>query len=133
VWAKAPNGAIDAGGHLQLTSRELLKIGTLVLNGGRYQAKQIVSRSWVQRSTSPLTPVYERRYKYGYLWWVDEVATSPGGKPVRVVFAWGNGGTYLFIVPERSLVVVFTGKNYNSSLGLLPQKWVPSVILPALQ
>ncbi|WP_268978051.1 hypothetical protein [Undibacterium umbellatum] len=35
-------------------------------------------------------------------------------------FAWGNGGQYIFIIPELELVVVFTGETYNSDKSELP-------------
>ena len=38
-----------------------------MLNGGRYQGRQLISENWIQEAThaSELAPYY------GYLWWVD--------------------------------------------------------------
>lgn len=41
-------------------------------------------------------------YPYGYFWWN---VTYQG---VDVDFAWGHGGQYVFVVPERNLVVATT-------------------------
>jgi CubicO group peptidase (beta-lactamase class C family) len=131
VWARAPNGAIDAGGHLKLTARDLLAVGRLILSQGKVGLKRVVSAEWVKESTAIQTAVYERRQKYGYLWWIDDLNIGKTQQTARVIYAWGNGGTYLFVVPEHDLVVVFTGRNFNSRIGLLPQTWMRDYILPA--
>jgi CubicO group peptidase (beta-lactamase class C family) len=133
VWARAPNGAIDAGGHLKLTARDLLAVGRLILAKGEVGQKTVVSAAWVEESTAIQTPVYERRQKYGYLWWIDDLEIGKTQQKARVTYAWGNGGTYVFVVPEHDLVVVFTGRNFNSRIGLLPQTWMRDYILPALR
>ena len=42
----------------------------------------------------------------------------------ELIFAWGNGGQYLFISPKHQLIFVFTGTNFNSREMLKPQRKV---------
>jgi CubicO group peptidase (beta-lactamase class C family) len=43
-----------------------------------------------------------RDRKYGYLWWVYDIADH------ETCFAWGYGGQYIFVVPDMDLVIVTT-------------------------
>src|SRR5438445_126660 len=44
-WWKYPNGTVQTGGGLSLQPRDMAKIGALMLHGGRWQGKQIVSEA----------------------------------------------------------------------------------------
>ena len=86
--------------------------------GGRWHGKQIVSATWVKRSTSPL---YELRgIQYDYLWWSVELPYRD--RRVRAFFAGGNGGQVVMGIPELDLVVSFYGDNYNDPVLYLPQR-----------
>src|SRR5208282_3831504 len=52
-WVYSPLNVPQTGGGLRLTSRDLLKIAQLYLNGGEWQGKRIVSATWVRGSTEP--------------------------------------------------------------------------------
>jgi CubicO group peptidase (beta-lactamase class C family) len=52
---------------------------------------------------------------------------------VESYFTSGNGGNFIFVVPALDLVVVFTGSNYNSSLGDQPFTILSDRVLPAVQ
>jgi CubicO group peptidase (beta-lactamase class C family) len=51
-----PNGLIQTGGGLYLRPRDMGKIGYLLLNGGRWQGKPIVSETWLRESTKQQAP-----------------------------------------------------------------------------
>jgi hypothetical protein len=50
----------------------MAKIGQLVLAGGRWNNRQIVSREWIDTSTAPKIKATEDEL-YGYLWWLGRV------------------------------------------------------------
>ena len=103
-WKRSPLGIVDTEGGLFLKNSDLAKIGYLYLNGGRWDAQQIVSREWVQQSVSPLTDA-EQDYKYGFKWWLLPRTDRQG-------FVWmarGFGGQRLMVFPEEQMIAVFTG------------------------
>ena len=103
-------GDTDAGGGLRMRPRDMAKIGQLVLAGGRWNGRQIVSKAWIDIS---LTPRIEAtgRYFYGYLWWLGRSLID--GREVRWAAALGRGGQSIHIVPELDLVVVVTAGYYQ--------------------
>ncbi len=130
VWATTPEGGTDTGGHLELTARDFHQIGVLIANGGTYGERRILDQQWLREMIGVQTDVYERRSRYGYLWWIDEQAL--GDKTVRYVYAHGNGGNFVFVVPEFGLVASFTGTNFGSRLQFQPLEIFLSTLLPAL-
>ena len=106
----------------------MAKIGQLMLDGGRWQEQQIVSQPWVERSTSPLQ--FTDQDGYGYQWWTAEMSVN--GTAIRVHSARGNGGQYIFIVPELSAVVVFTAGNYYPLNQSAPFRYLAQAVLPSM-
>ncbi|MDM0039031.1 serine hydrolase [Variovorax sp. J22G21] len=130
-WSRFDNGRqTDTGGHLFLRPQDMLRIGQLVLQGGVWNGRQLVSRAWIEQSTREHTRIDNRR-PYGYLWWPQPAPYR--GRQVRAILADGNGGQYIFVVPELELVAVFTGGNYNSRKAQRPFEIMSKYILPAVQ
>jgi len=86
-WKETPDGEMDTEGGLYLKAEDLAKIGSLLLNNGKWNDKQIVSESWVTTSTSPVVNAVnpESKTGYGYQWWIPEHAHGKS-----TIFA-GNG------------------------------------------
>ncbi len=120
----------DTGGHLALCPRDLATIGQLVLQGGMWNGNQLVSRSWIKEATSEHTLIEKSNKSYGYLWWRESVPYL--GRQLAVIYASGNAGQLVFIVPELDLVSVFTGGNYNSPKAALPFQLYRSYVLPSV-
>src|SRR5476649_757229 len=107
---KRYKGNTDAGGGLRLKPRDIVKIGQLVLNGGNWNGRQIVSKAWIDASTTAHTKA-SAKYDYGYLWWLGR---SPHNeREVRVLAALGRGGQSIRIVPALDLVVAVTAGYYQ--------------------
>ena len=103
-------GDSDAGGGLRLRPRDMAKIGQLVLAGGRWNDRQIVSKAWIEASTA--TKLKANDYQsYGYLWWLGRSRLN--GRMVPWMGALGRGGQSIRIVPELDLVVAVTAGYYQ--------------------
>ena len=102
-------GDTDAGGGLRLRPRDMVKIGQLVLAGGRWNDRQVVSKAWIEASTAP--KIKHTEGSYGYLWWLGRSRLND--REVQVIGAFGRGGQYIRIVPELDLVVAVTAGYYQ--------------------
>jgi CubicO group peptidase (beta-lactamase class C family) len=118
------------GGGIRLTSRDFLKIAQMMMDGGRWNGKQIVSASWAKKSTSPLTSIGGSMY--AFLWWLADYPYN--GRTLRAFFAAGNGGQISLAIPELDLAIAFTGENYSDAGGRIPQRdYVPQDNLPSVK
>ncbi|MGL4291580.1 MAG: serine hydrolase domain-containing protein [Phreatobacter sp.] len=103
-------GDTDAGGGLRMRPRDMAKIGQLVLAGGRWYDRQLVSRAWIDTSTAPKIKA-TGALDYGYLWWLGHSLLN--GREVHWTGALGRGGQSIRIVPGLDLVVVVTAGYYQ--------------------
>jgi CubicO group peptidase (beta-lactamase class C family) len=108
-WSRV-RGDSDAGGGLRLRPRDMAKIGQLVLAGGRWKDRQIVSKAWIDASMTPRLGATSLFF-YGYLWWLGRSLLN--GREVHWAAALGRGGQSIRIVPELDLVVVVTAGYYQ--------------------
>jgi len=111
-WRRV-KGDTDAGGGLRLRPRDMAKIGQLVLAGGRWNGRQIVSKEWIEKSTTPKIKAVADGFDglYGYLWWLARYRIN--GREVDCIAAQGRGGQYVRIVPSLDLVVAVTAGYYE--------------------
>jgi CubicO group peptidase (beta-lactamase class C family) len=125
-----PAGQAYMGGGARFRPRDFMKFGQLMIDGGRWNGKQIVSADWAKTSAATHTHIGDR--EYGYLWWIAQYPYK--GRTVRAFFAGGNGGQVVIAIPELDLVIAFYGGNYSDAVSLIPQReLVPQFILPAVQ
>ena len=99
-------------GGLRLRPRDMAKIGQLVLNGGAWNGRQIVSAGWIRESTEPRFNGWPP-YRYGYQWVLGSSTVNGGDVPW--IAGWGYGGQRLLIAPSLDLVVAITAGLYNST------------------
>lgn len=129
-WATFDRGAgTDTGGHLEITPRELLRVGQLVLEGGRWQGRAVLHADAVRTATTARSEM--RGQAYGLGWWLGEVHTADG-RTLRLWETKGNGGQHLFILPDLELVVAFTGGAYNHPDAAAPYAVMAQGVLPAI-
>jgi CubicO group peptidase (beta-lactamase class C family) len=120
-WTSGGDGEPHAASGLRLLPRDMLKVGQIVLAGGKWNGKQIVPAEWVTRALSPVVTI-DRNRRYGYHWYIDAVAQPP-----RWVGGFGWGGQRLFAFPALDLVVALNCGNYRKSGG--DQERVNTVVL----
>jgi CubicO group peptidase (beta-lactamase class C family) len=129
-WQFSPLGLAMTGGGLRLTGRDLLALGQLYAQGGRWKGVPVVSEAWVQRSTQAQVRIDDDT-EYGYLWWLKSFRA--GGRSFPAAFMSGNGGNKVLLLPTLNAVVVITSNNYNTK-GMHEQveRLLVDHILPAL-
>jgi CubicO group peptidase (beta-lactamase class C family) len=122
-WQRYPNQVVQTGGGLSLRPRDMAKIGLLVLNGGRWRGKQIVSEAWIRESIRQQAP----DLAYGYQWWL--LGDPP--QPAAAYGALGRGGQLIIIIPALDMVAVLTGWNDGPLFGGPAYDMLKRYILPA--
>jgi CubicO group peptidase (beta-lactamase class C family) len=105
---------------------DFAKFGVLFLNGGNWQGEQVISKAWVDESTSPLFPpnysdYYSDWYRllpgeghYKYMWY--SLVREEG---VYDFAAEGDKGQLIYVSPLKNLVIVRNGIQY----GLESEEW----------
>lgn len=98
--------------HMHLSTRDMARIGYLMLREGNWAGRQVIPRDWARQIVSVVTPVSRmnpeplRRgpFGYGYMWWVWD------GEQAQGAFAGaytGRGayGQYITVLPALDMVV----------------------------
>jgi CubicO group peptidase (beta-lactamase class C family) len=98
--------------HMNLSTRDMARIGYLMLRHGNWAGRQVVPRDWVRETTRPVTrvsqmnPVHRRDgpFGYGYLWWIWDEQFSTG--PYAGAYSGlGAVGQHITVLPALDLVV----------------------------
>ena len=130
TWPLNPLGQAFTGGGLPLSSRELLRLGELYLDGGTWNGKRVVSEGWVRVSTQAHVRVDDET-DYGYLWWLRRMRTESG--TAAGYFMQGNGGNKVVVLPDHNAVVVITAENFGPLRDkALDDRLLTEHLLPAL-
>lgn len=127
-WAVSPQGRPWIGGGARMTSRDMARIGQMMLDRGTWNGRRIVSEAWLETSTARQGDM-NNGVDYGYAWQRGEALL--GMRLVPAYWASGNGGQYIIVLPEDDMVVVFTGGNYDDPLSDRPFRILVQDILPA--
>jgi CubicO group peptidase (beta-lactamase class C family) len=103
--------------HMHFSTRDMARLGYLMLRDGNWAGQQLVPRDWIRESTRAVTTVGEmnpvrRRegpFGYGYLWWVWDGPQATG--PFKGAYTGlGAIGQHITIVPALDLVVAHKTK-----------------------
>ena len=112
TWRRSSTGEVQSGGQLTISDGALLRLGRMVLDGGRWNGQQVLPDSWIRTMLTPRHQVGEAAH-YGYLWWA-----MPLRSPRGLEGAWlmkGNGGNLVAILRDYDAVLVVQSRNYNKS------------------
>lgn len=103
--------------HMNFSTRDMARLGYLMLREGNWDGRQLVPRDWVKKIVSLVTPMHEinppswREYGkgslwgYGYMWWVWDDHHREG--PFAGAFtARGAIGQFITVLPVLDMVVV---------------------------
>jgi len=117
-------------------SRDMLKWGTLIMNKGKLNGKQLIPAAFIAKATSRVAEpnvnwvpddAEVSGLSYGYLMWRADMKV--GDKLYDNIFVWGGGGQYIMTIEELDLVIVFTAHGRDDiTLALVPQRVLPAFI-----
>lgn len=105
-WKKMKDGYYDGCGLLsiRLRSVDMLKLGNLVLNKGKYHNRQIVPSKWIAAIINPevtyQTPWGLDDSLYGLCWYHADYQGT------KIVYALGWGGQFMFVIPSLKAVIM---------------------------
>jgi CubicO group peptidase (beta-lactamase class C family) len=113
-WQYTPQKVANTAGGLRMSALDFAKYGQLYKNGGEWNGRQIVPRSWVEKTLSKRV----RRGPgddefYGSLFWYGLLRNR--GKQHELFMATGNGGNKIYVFKDQPLVVVITATAYGTS------------------
>lgn len=108
AWKESPQGYNMGCTGIDMYADDIMKIGELMLCGGVFEGKRIVSEEWIKEMLKPqvLTPsMYDEKrvlpkYAYGHNMWICKDG---------IAYCDGTDGQYLIIVPQKNMVIVTTG------------------------
>lgn len=120
---KVNSGSGNAGGHVQISAREMVRFGHLYLNEGTWNGQQLLSKSFVRQASQVQVPAklpegfppskIAGSGCYGFNWWVNGIRPSGNrhwpGAPARTFAAVGYNNNFCIVIPEWQMVVVRLG------------------------
>ncbi len=97
------------GYHFFLSGRDMARLGLCMVNGGKWNGKEVVPAAWVKESTQIHVPgskiAGDHSEGYGYLWWIP-TESRKGPEWVGSYAAQGNYGQFIIGLPALDMVVV---------------------------
>ena len=105
-FTEKPNPSITnhPGFNINLTARDMARIGQLYINYGKWDTKQIISKDWVVQTATRHSDE-RKNFGWGYMWGVmDEKSKALDN--YEAYGAFGNGTQAMIVVPEADLVFI---------------------------
>ncbi len=128
-WQTHISGLPQAGSRASLTSRDMLKLGFIVANNGKWQGQPFISADYLAKATTGIVKPTEdwmpKDYQYGYFWYHTPVNIND--KSYDVSFAWGGGGQRIIVVKALNLVIAITGHDRDDTI----MNKISEVVIPA--
>ena len=116
---------------LQMTARNLAKIGLLHARGGRWEGRQLLAEHWVDSVGAIHVggDPFGAGAGYGYGWWIVPL------RGYSAIYAEGHGGQWVAVVPDLDLVAVLTanpdvpaGQNVDAYFQVMSRYVMPAVL-----
>ena len=130
-------GLPESGWRVSLTSRDMVKLGQLAMNKGKWNNEQLIPETYITKATNRIVRHGDdenfdddgniTNTGYGYFWWQADMKV--GNKNYFSTSARGGGGQYIFLIEELDLIVVFTAHDSDSNfLQLTAERILPAFL-----
>ncbi|GAB5526983.1 MAG: serine hydrolase domain-containing protein [Roseivirga sp.] len=134
-WYTNAANQTGAAGNLYITALDFAKLGQLVLNEGQWNGNQLIDADYMQELLGhkkfDLSGYFPFADSYGFLWYKS--TRTYAGKKLDYLFASGNGGNHLIVVPSEKLVIVLTSSAYGPGYGQGRSYTIMTKLLNALE
>lgn len=115
-WYTNASNQTGAAGNLYISALDFAKLGLLVANKGKWGDALVADPSYMNRllrENSPAIGKYNPLADgYGMLWYRSK--RKFGTREVDYLWASGNGGNHLVVVPAENMVVALTSGGYGN-------------------
>ncbi len=127
AWQDDVSGLPKAAAGSSMRSRDMLKWGMLMMNGGRWNGEQLIPEAFVEKATQRLH-TNRQGSSYGFFWWRHDMEV--GGKKHDCISGRGAGGQFLLLLPELKLIAVVTAHNkgMGDMLKVFPERVVAALV-----
>jgi CubicO group peptidase (beta-lactamase class C family) len=120
------SGTLDAG--INISARQLARLGHLYLNSGNWNGQQLLTSSWISEATQnhvnanfqipgSARAFIDGRGIYGYHWWMNGIKNDGTRNlpdaPLDTYFRTGFMHNMLFVIPQWQMVIVRLGTDEN--------------------
>lgn len=104
LWELGPEGTAKGGWGLYLSTESWAKLGRLIMCGGVFGGRRVLSEEWIRRSVAMHSAAHETfsSFGYGYQTWVSEQG--------EILFN-GMLGQNVWICPKNDIVAVIQSGN----------------------
>jgi CubicO group peptidase (beta-lactamase class C family) len=135
-WTYLHQLAIDGkpsvmlSGGLRLRLRDFAKIGQMMLDGGVYRGDRIISKRYVQLSTTQHTKAGQ--WPYGFYWHLN-TKDQRHLDNIDGFLALGQGEQVIAVLPEQELVICWMSSTWVNKLGYrvamkeINEKWIRNI------
>ena len=98
--------------HMHLSTRDMGRVGYVMLREGKWNGRTVVPRSWIRRIITPVTRVHQMNpaglrqgpFGYGHLWWVWD-GNRARDAYVGAYTGIGAFGQFITVLPKRDMVI----------------------------
>lgn len=108
TWDVDPQGNNIGAFSLRLKAGDLIRLGQLILDGGMFNGKRLLSQSYLEQATTEQTKA-QGIGGYGYQFWIKKI------KGVKLISALGTNNKYLTVIPERKAILALLSDVDNQS------------------
>lgn len=134
-WYTNASNQTGAAGNLYLSTLDFAKLGLLVLNEGSWGDIQLMdsiyTKDLINHKRFDLSEYFPFADAYGYMWY--KTSRTFGKNHLNYLFASGNGGNHLIVVPDQHMVIALTSSAYGPGYGQGRSYAIMSKIFTALE
>ncbi|MEM6346849.1 MAG: serine hydrolase [Bacteroidota bacterium] len=134
-WYTNEANQTGGAGNLYLGALDFAKLGLLITNQGKWQGQQLIEASYINRLINhkafEISNYFNIADSYGMLWYKS--TRRFGQREFDYLFASGNGGNHLIIIPSENMVIALTSSAYGPGYGQGRTYYIMSRLLAALE